>query len=154
MDISGLLGRLKDSGISVGVDGDHITLVPGTSVPPDVAKELREHKAEVLDYLKAEYAMATIPDDSDANLLAWANWLGEQELHLTEPVSFEETPLRTVTTCRISWYATSYLRDISRANVYRRTSCWGIFSPEWWAEREHQALMALAALREAMAAGR
>ena len=62
MDISGLLEHLKESGISVGVDGDHIILAPASGVPSDVAQALREHKSQVLDYLKSQSAARSITE--------------------------------------------------------------------------------------------
>ena len=86
-----------------------------------------------------------------ASLLAWAAELAEQELVLPDPVSHAERPFRAITTQRVSECATIYLREISPGHTYRRTGCWGHFTPEWWWDREQEALGALAALREAKA---
>ena len=87
----------------------------------------------------------TIPD-----LLAWASELGEQNLVLPARVTYVEAPLRTITTERVSWYATLHLRTISHARLNQRNGGWGQFTPKWWKEQEEQALGALIALREAI----
>ena len=155
MNVTGILDRLKDDGISITTDGVRLKLVPGSRVPADVAELLRLHKSEVLDYLNAE-SRATPEPDTDretGNLLAWACQLAEQGSVLQDPVHFIEQPLRGITTDRVSYYATVYLREISSAHIHRRIGGWGHFTPEWWSEREREALGALEALREAIATG-
>ncbi len=85
---------------------------------------------------------------SPPSLLAWASELAEKDLVLSSPVTYIEAPLRKVTTKRISWYAAHYLKTIAAAWFYRQYPhlCWGQWTPEWWHEREEEALGALAAL--------
>jgi len=54
MDVPGILDQLKGYGVTVSVTDNCIRLVPGSRVPSDVVKALREHKSEVLDYLKTQ----------------------------------------------------------------------------------------------------
>ena len=84
------------------------------------------------------------------DLLPWASELAEQDLVLPERVSFVEAPKRTVTTERVSWYAVHYLKTISCARIQQQTGGWGLWTPEWWREREQEALGSLAALRKAL----
>ena len=97
----------------------------------------------------------TVWEESLANLerrtlLAWAAQLAEQDVVLTSTVSYVEAPMRTITTERVSWYATHYLRTIAHARLQQQTGGWRPWTPEWWREREEEALGALAALRVAL----
>ena len=52
MDMLGLLNHLDTLGVSISVDGDRLKLVPGSQVPPDLVDTLRQHRNEVLAYLR------------------------------------------------------------------------------------------------------
>ena len=86
---------------------------------------------------------------AESTVLSWASWLAEQDQSLPGPVTYVEAPLRTVTTQRASWYAGQYLRTINFARMNHQTGGWGDWTPQWWKEREQEALGALLALRAA-----
>ena len=144
-----ILKQLTGLGVTLKTDGEHLLLIPGSCVPPGLVAALRDHKTEILAHLGRQTKAP--PDDSDtARLLAWASEFSEQELVLASPVSYVEAPRRTVTTGRVSSYAAHYLRTMLLARLHQRTGGWGHWTPEWWREREADALSALAALREAV----
>ena len=90
-----------------------------------------------------------IPKTRD--LLPWASELAEQDLVLSAGISFVETPLRTITTEQVSYFAALYLKTIVRAQSYQHPDrCWGIYTPEWWKQQEQQAFDALAGLKIAL----
>ena len=93
---------------------------------------------------------ALVPDCERSSLLAWASELAEQAIVLPQSITYEETPLRIVTTDRVSFYATHYLGTVSFARLNRATGGWGMWIPEWWSDREREAIGALHALRTAM----
>ena len=75
MDITGLLNKLKDHGVAVSVDGDYLSLCPGSQVPPDLANEIREHKSEVLAYLRDHGGVQARPIGQAAKDFArWLEW--------------------------------------------------------------------------------
>ena len=163
MDIPALLDDLDTQGITVTVNGDRLRIVPGSLVSQGLADTLRAHKTELLDYLKGEAARVEmqlstlnlrvgephVPSTQD--LLPWASELAEQDIVLPNSVFFVETPLRTITTEQVSYYATIYLKTIVRAQSYQHPDrCWGIFTPEWWKQQEQQAFDALAGLKIAL----
>ena len=84
------------------------------------------------------------------DITAWAAELSEQGIVLSMPVEYVEAPLRTVTTERVSWYAAHYLRTITFARSQQEWGSWGVWTPEWWREREQEALGTLKSLREAL----
>ena len=84
-------------------------------------------------------------------MLAWASELAERELIVLTPVQFEEGPHRSVTITKVSEYAVFHLRFIAKASLERQLGGWHIWTTEWWTEREHAALEALAAMRKALA---
>ena len=110
--------------------------------PDDFVETLRKHKAEVMAYLR---------ERGQADLLAWASHLADDDMTLSEPIKFVEVPSRTVTTCRVSWYASHYLGVIAYSRLEQGNKGWGIFEPSWWQEREQEALNALTNLRDALA---
>ena len=91
--------------------------------------------------------MAELEQES---LLAWAAEVAEEGTELQWEVSYVEAPLRKVTTDRVSWYAGHYLTTIAQARLSQATSGWGRWTPQWWKEREDEALGALRALRGAL----
>ena len=84
------------------------------------------------------------------SLLAWAAEVAEEGVELQWKVSYIEAPLRKVTTDRVSWYAGHYLTTIAQARLSLATGGWGRWAPQWWKEREDEALGALRALRSAL----
>lgn len=52
VDIPALLDTLKTKESPFTVNGDWLRLVPGSRITPELAQALREHKAEVLEYLR------------------------------------------------------------------------------------------------------
>lgn len=56
MEVKELLVRLTEHGVSVSIDDDHLRLVPGSRVRSDLAETVREHKPELMEYLKARGA--------------------------------------------------------------------------------------------------
>ena len=60
---------------------------------------------------------------------------------LTKPVHYVEAALRTVTTVRVSWYTTpTYLATISHAQFEQQYGGFGNWTPQWWGEREQEAI--------------
>ena len=48
-----LLEQLRSCGVSVSVDQDELVLRPGNKVPADLLPEVRQHKAGIIDRLRA-----------------------------------------------------------------------------------------------------
>ena len=162
-----IVEKLRQCEVTVTVIGDRIRLEPGSLVPRDLADELRRHKNEVIDYLhrgsqeREAYARGAKDSQVDptdcssagevqARLLAWASETAEEGIVLANPVRYVEALLRTVETVRVSDYATSYLRTIAYARLHQATGGWDRWTPQWWKERESQAMGALHALRNAV----
>ena len=82
--------------------------------------------------------------------LTWAARLSEQDIESPDPVVYVETPLRTVTTKRVSWYAGHYLRTIVGARFGLRSGGWRPWTDDWLAEQEYEAMEALENLRQAI----
>jgi hypothetical protein len=146
MGAAEMIHTLESLGISVQAEGSKLLLEPGSLVPADLIPQIRLYKSEILELLAA-------PDPSDdaaARLIAWARELAEQCMVLSQPVTFVETPLRTITTVRVSHHASVHLRTLAMARTNQVTGGWGRFTREWWQGQEKAALHALAALREAM----
>ena len=57
---------------------------------------------------------------------------------------------RPVTTVRVGEHAKHHLRTVALARTYMRSGGWVPWTAAWWAEREADALAALAALRSAV----
>ena len=120
-----------------------------TEVVSERATSLQPPYQEDLSHLYSTYNGPNIPKPED--LLPWASELSERELVLKTRVSFVETPLRTITTERVSFYAALYLKTIAMARSNQDPDlCWGIYTPEWWKQQEQQALDALSGLRSAL----
>lgn len=49
-----VLEFLDGLGVMLEISGDKLLLIPGSLVPPDVVEELRQHKSEVINILKAQ----------------------------------------------------------------------------------------------------
>ena len=149
MDALAVIGKAKELGISLRADGEYIYYRPEEAAPPEFVEMLRQYKADLLACLSRQSHAES--GQGIPALLAWAAELSEQGRVLSDPVSYVEAPQRTVATQRVSWYASHYLRTITSARIGQQTGGWGMFNAQWHREREKEALLALAALREAMA---
>jgi hypothetical protein len=149
MNAEAIVQRARELGITLIVVGDRIRYTPKSITPDDLVEELREHKPEVMSYLRQIGQIQGLPD-----VLDWASHLAEDNITLSSPVRYVEVQPRTVTTCRVSWYATHYLGEIAYSRLEQGNEGWGIFEPSWWQEREQEALNALTNLRNAMTSKR
>ena len=70
--------------------------------------------------------------------------------NLANPITYIEAPMRTITSIRASWYASSYLRSVALAQGYQISGSWNPWTTAWWKEREMEALRALSSLRDAL----
>jgi hypothetical protein len=153
MTLRALLEDLPAKDICLKVVDDKLWIdAPKGKLTPDLRDILRRHKTDLMAYLRG-IATATrevaLTELESQKLLAWASQLAEQELVLPEPIAYQETPLRIITTPRVSYHAALYLREISYAKLQQRTGGWGRFTPVWFKEQQKGAIAALAALREA-----
>jgi hypothetical protein len=149
MVVESILRRARALGIRLEAVGEHIRYAPKSLAPEDFVESLRKHKPEILSYLSRS-AQSGGTDDT-RTLLAWATGLAEEGLVLGRPIRFVETPLRVITTTRISYYAAEYLKTISRARMEQPSGGWGMFTSSWWSKQEEDAMAALASLKEALA---
>jgi hypothetical protein len=145
VDAETILQRANELGITLTLHGDRIRYSPKSLTPDDFVETLREHKAEVMSYLRQRGQIQGLPD-----LLAWAAQLAEDNMTLVEPIRYVEVLTRMVTTCRVSWYASHYLGVIAYARLSKSNGGWGIFQPIWWQAREQEAIHALDNLRKAL----
>ena len=81
-----LLEQLQSFGVSVSVDQDELVLRPGNKVPADLLPEVRQHKAGIIEHLRAVGDGQPPPLDRPPKT--------EKELrrlidHLAEPEAFE-----------------------------------------------------------------
>ena len=81
-----LLEQLQSCGVSVSVDQDELVLRPGNKVPADLLPEVRQHKAGIIEQLRAVGDGQPPPLDRPPKT--------EKELrrvidHLAEPEAFE-----------------------------------------------------------------
>jgi hypothetical protein len=141
-----VIEALQELGVSVNARGNKLVLEPGSKVPPDLVRDIRQHKQEILEML----AEPSPPDDSTAFLLAWATKAAQEGLVIPESIQFLETPLRPYTTAQVGRYCREQLRYLALARSNRVTGGWGRFTPEWWQEMETAALQALSALKTAV----
>ena len=153
LDALNVIEKAQELGISLQADGEYVYYRPEEAAPPEFVEALRQHKTELLAYYTREGGRlldrSVINEES---LLAYATELSEHEMVLTIPVSYVEVPQRAVTTVRVSWYATHYLKTIISARHHQQHPglCWGQWTPGWWQERELEAIGALNALRGAV----
>ncbi|HZA24314.1 MAG TPA: hypothetical protein VFA32_17220 [Dehalococcoidia bacterium] len=143
-----LVQQAQELGALFRVEGERVTVGGPSPLPSDLLEKLRDHKAELIEYLSAERRESR--SLSDLNLLAWASELAQSGVVLTEPVTFIEAPLRPIRTVRVSHHASIHLRTVAMARTNQITGGWGRFTREWWRGQERAALHALSALREAM----
>ncbi len=148
MNAEAVVQQARELGITLSIAGDRIRYAPKSQAPEDFIAALREHKLEIIDYLSR--GPAELEPGDHSSLLGWASEQAEQLADLSLPVTYIEAPRRTVTTTRVSWYATRYLQVIIYARQQRQRGGWGQWAPDWWKEREDEALAALAALKTAL----
>ena len=56
MDKPQIIQRLENLQVTVSVNRDRIRLTPSSQIPPSLVEEIRENKADLLDYLRQEEA--------------------------------------------------------------------------------------------------
>jgi len=112
---------------------------PKSRTPPDLVEALRSNKRDVLLYLNKDREDET---RETQKLLSWAAYLAEENLILSQPVTYVEAPLRTITTYQISWYAAHYLAAVTHARSQQQNGGWGMFTTGWWQSRENDAFNA------------
>ena len=49
-----ILERLEALGVSISIDGSELVMRPGSKVPVEIGDDVRQHKTEVLDYIRRE----------------------------------------------------------------------------------------------------
>ena len=94
---------------------------------------------------------AVLADLERQQLMFWASELGQADMTLAIPITYQETPLRPITTTQVSQTLRRYLKTVARAEIHRATGGWKYYPPEWWDGQANQALGGLKALRVAMA---
>lgn len=144
MEANSIVERARLLGVTLTAAGDKIHYAPKSRAPPDLVEALCSNKRDVLLYLNKELDDKTC---ERKKLLSWAARLAEENLLLSEPVTYAEAPLRTVTTFRISWYADHYLAVVTYARLQQQNGGWGMFTGGWWQNRESDAYNALCNLR-------
>jgi hypothetical protein len=166
-----IVEQARGLGVTLWVADNRIFYSPKSQAPVELVETLRQHKQELLAHLSHQSDVTLesctqnphnpqkadaertpvepVPPDTE-HLLAWASEIAEQDLVLLMPVRHLDAPLCTVTTQRVSYYTSLYLREISYARLQQRTGGWGRFTPEWFKEQEKGAIQALTALREAI----
>ena len=100
-----LLEQLRSRGVSVFIDQDELVLRPGNKVPADLLPEVRQHKAGIIDRLRAvgdgQPAPLDRPPKTEQELRRWmdhtadpeafARWL-EWAMNYTDPVENSPCP--------------------------------------------------------------
>ena len=80
-----LLEQLQSFGVSVSVDQDELVLRPGNKVPADLLPEVRQHKAGIIEHLRAvgdgQPPPLDRPPKTDQELRRWMD-------HTTDPEAF------------------------------------------------------------------
>ena len=66
MDALAVIERAKELGVTLTVDGDYINATPKSRVTPELADQVREHKAEVLVQLRRRGYYLRRPNDAEA----------------------------------------------------------------------------------------
>jgi hypothetical protein len=107
-------------------------------------------KENIQDFKEQTTREEKATQEAPFDLLSWASDLAQKNLVLPEPITFTEAPLRPVTTGRVSYYAGHYWETISSARFQQELEGWGQWTPQWWKDREAEALFALTQLREAL----
>ncbi len=138
------LKRVTDR--SPQASADLISNQPQTAPVPDLDREGGTGRAEV----GASRLEARVVGPKQDELIAWARTLARQERTLVEPAHFYEKPLVPVWVDKVSSYAARHLSTIAFARLYQLTGCWGRWTPEWWQDREKEAMGALQALSKSL----
>ena len=120
---------------------------PRAKAPEDFVTVLRTNKNEVLHYLSGESKAQPEPMEE---ILGWAWELAESDVVLEAPVTYVETPLRRLTTVRVSEHAARHLRTIGLARVHEEAGGWSPWTSDWWQSRTEDAVRALRSLRTAL----
>ena len=60
-----LLEELQSYGVSVSLDQDELVLRPGSQVPADLLSEVREYKAQILEFLSIRPTYPATPCNCD-----------------------------------------------------------------------------------------
>ena len=80
-----LIEQLQSFGVSVSVDQDELVLRPGNKVPADLLPEVRQHKAGIIEHLRAvgdgQPPPLDRPPKTDQELRRWMD-------HTTDPEVF------------------------------------------------------------------
>ena len=147
MEAETLIRQCMDSGADLVPEGGKLRVRGWSKLTPTLQSGLSRHKEAVIECLGSQWTSG--PEES--KLFAWASELAERDLVLSSAVSYVEAPRRRVTTERISWYAAHYLRAIAFARMNQMVGGWGVWTIEWWKDREDEALAALRALESAFA---
>lgn len=78
-----------------------------------------------------------------SDLTLWAGQVAPQRWVLREPLSWEETPLRRLSSRRLSYYAGRYLAALRAGAMARRGVVYGPWDEAWFRERAGEAQLAL-----------
>ena len=143
-----ILVQAEALGVKLSRSGNRIRYSPKSRTPTELVETLREHKEELLEYL-SEHPDAVTDRDIEL-LLGWASELAESGLELNSPVTFFETALRPLTTTRVAYHARHYLCTIAHSRLQQKLGGWKPWTPQWWREREIEAIYALKALKSAL----
>ena len=108
-------------------------------------------RGQGLDTHDWEDHLSRLVEAEQQQLMFWASELGQADMTLAIPITYQETPLRPITTTQVSQSVRRYLKTVARAEIHRATGGWKYYPPEWWDGQANQALGALKALRSAMA---
>ena len=145
-DVAVLISRAERRGAAFRVREGQVEVCGLDRLPEELIDELQGQKAKVLRHLSHSERLAT--SKGHAHLFSWATELAEMDMVLFDPVRYTEAPERIVTTRQASWYAAHYLNLISDSRIQlTRRDCW---TPEYWRDRQEEAMGALEALRGAM----
>ena len=78
-----LLEQLKSCGVSVSVDQDELVLRPGNKVPADLLPEVRQHKAGIIEQLRAvgdgQLPPLDRPPQNEQELRRWMDYTADPE---------------------------------------------------------------------------
>ena len=79
-----LLEQLQSCGVSVSVDQDELVLRPGNKVPADLLPEVRQHKAGIIEQLRAvgggQLPPLDRPPKTEQELRRWMDHTAEPEV--------------------------------------------------------------------------
>ena len=84
-----------------------------------------------------------------SSLCKWAEGLARAEAVLPEPISYDESPLRHITTARVGEMGRSYLVGIRMAQNWKGNSA-GWYSDAYWDNMLEESVRELTAMRDAI----